>query len=302
MKRQTKVSSLTLELYLRGLATYKERKQVENALKTDNEFRKRYETVKKLDHEINQAVTQELSRLNIGETPPSIPPRRTRLIWVLAAAALFLLCAGIPLLFYLKNNGTDKGNTLVETNTEETSPEDKSEETRLTENVPETAPKETSPLEQPKEKEKIAETTRGGNITPNVPSPAVENQPSGAEIAAVPAPDNGVRMRGGEDQRGSAAAPVPESNLNIPPGITFIFENMFSNKNLNFIVIPSQITSIGKNAFAGNPIVSVTIGANVNVDDEAIPGNFAKAYNANGKKGGTYVRNDNNSAEWKIEN
>ncbi|MDR2922744.1 MAG: leucine-rich repeat domain-containing protein [Treponema sp.] len=124
-------------------------------------------------------------------------------------------------------------------------------------------------------------------------------QSGGAAIAA--APDTGIRTRGGADggqQGGGAALPEEQSNIAIPPGITFLFENMFANRNLTFVIIPSRISSIGKNAFAGNPLVSVTIGANVNVHDDAIPGNFAKAYNSYGKAAGTYTRANSGSGEW----
>jgi hypothetical protein len=114
---------------------------------------------------------------------------------------------------------------------------------------------------------------------------------SGISIAAAPEPDTGVHMRGG-------GQPEEQPNINVPPGLTFIFENMFADKQLSALVLPSRITSIAKNAFAGNPLVSVNIGANVSVHDDAIPGNFAKAYNSYGRAAGIYTRPDNNSEEW----
>jgi len=302
MKTQNPVSQLTLELYYRGLATRKETKQVEKALLADAKVRERYETLKQQEREINQFITKEW-RLNIPETPPvshGVIP-----VWGFAAAAAILICAGIPLFFYLKNKGANKNNAVAENAVEETAvqktaPENEiSEETRLAE--PETAPVNKTPsVEQPTKKEKTAQTPNK-ETKPN----STDFQPAGTEIAAVPTPDTGVRMRGGDqpkDQRGSAAAPEQVSNLNIPPGITFIFENMFANKQLSYAVIPGRITSIGKNAFAGNPLLAVTIGANVDVDAEAIPGNFAKAYNANGKAAGVYMRPNNHSEEWVKEN
>jgi len=45
-------------------------------------------------------------------------------------------------------------------------------------------------------------------------------------------------------------------------------------------------------------LLSVTIGADVFMEDNSIPGNFAKAYNGYGKQAGTYTRADVNNEEW----
>jgi len=123
-----------------------------------------------------------------------------------------------------------------------------------------------------------------------------DGETRGTEIAAAPQPDTGVRTRGGNSgQQNEVTTPSEqESNLNIPPGISFIFDNMFANKQLSYAVIPGRITSIGKNAFAGNPLLSVTIGANVNIDDGAFPGNFKDVYTSHGSAAGTYIRKDIN--------
>jgi hypothetical protein len=62
------------------------------------------------------------------------------------------------------------------------------------------------------------------------------------------------------------------------------------------VVIPSQISrwpvaSIGKYAFFDDQLASVTMPANVALEDGAIP--CKEAYEANGKKAGTYVRVNN---------
>ncbi|WP_461255657.1 leucine-rich repeat protein [Treponema sp. R80B11-R83G3] len=90
-----------------------------------------------------------------------------------------------------------------------------------------------------------------------------------------------------------------QSDINIPAGITFIAEGMFVNKELSHVIIPAWINIIEKNAFAGNPLISVTIGANVEIDNEAFPGNFADAYTSYGKSAGTYSRSDVSSEIWK---
>jgi hypothetical protein len=48
----------------------------------------------------------------------------------------------------------------------------------------------------------------------------------------------------------------------------------------------------------GNPLVSITIGANVTVYETAFPGNFAKVYGSYGKAAGTYTRPNSDSEEW----
>jgi len=176
------------------------------------------------------------------------------------------------------------------------------EEPKIAENTPieDKAPVPEQPVKRERgstnEKPKIAETP---NPKPAKPSTEKESKPDSGktEIASVPEPDTGVRMRGENSQ--NSTEPEKPPNINIPPGLSLIFENMFANKGLTFVIIPSRITSIGKNAFSGNPLVSVTIGANVSIEENAIPGNFAAVYNAGGRQAGTYTRPNTASEEWK---
>jgi hypothetical protein len=246
MKRINRVSQLTLELYNRGLATRKERKQVEKAL---------------------------------GQvTPPALVVFRRKKAVVITAIAAILLCAIIPTFFYLKGKNSNKENAIAESSVSET---------ETTEGLSLGDDEEIEGLEL------ISYDENRFNFEKKTETPVKSD---GVTIAAVP--ETEVRTRGSKNVQ----QPVPsdeQSNIAIPPGLTFIFENMFANKQLTAVVIPERITSIAKNAFAGNPLVSVTIGANVNVHDEAIPGNFAKAYNNYGKTAGTYTRSDVNSEEWR---
>jgi hypothetical protein len=82
------------------------------------------------------------------------------------------------------------------------------------------------------------------------------------------------------------------------PGLNFILDNMFANQGLRSVVIPGQVEIIGINAFAGNPLISIEIGANVLMAGSAFPGNFAKAYNSYGKVAGTYTRLNVDSEVW----
>jgi hypothetical protein len=306
MKNQNRISQLTLELYHRGLATNKERRLVEKALVIDSEVRKRYEALQESDHEIRRLVNQELKRLNIPERRPAPSPRK-KIAVVLILAAAVLICALIPAYFLLKNNDSNKTNAIAE----ETAPEiitDK--ETDFIDNFVKDIPdKEIAAAEEPPVilkpseppvKTEIVEKPRPAIVrtepaSPKEPESRVE--PSGVSVATVPSPDTGPRLRG-SDQQVTPAVPEEPANINIPPGLSFIFDNMFANRDLTFVIIPSRITSIGKDAFAGNPLLSVTIGANVSIEDNAIPGNFAGLYNSGGKAAGTYTRPNVNSEAW----
>jgi hypothetical protein len=316
MKKQNRISQLTLELYYRGLATNKERRLVENALATDSDVRRRYEALQESEREIRKLVTRELNRLDMAEVSASPSPKKKRAaVFILAAAVL--LCALIPVILYLKNSGSNKDNVI----TEETTHELNSEEPDFIEDVPNVEIADPSPSEPQVIRERsvsnsrteIAETPRTEPVRSAEPELRLEpgtaaeaegrgSPPArGVSVAIEQPPDTGIRMRG-QDQPAepSVTTTVPEvhSNINIPPGITFIFDNMFANSGLTFVVIPSRITSIGRNAFQGNPLLSVTIGANVSIEDSAIPGNFAAVYNAGGKAAGTYTRPDINSEAW----
>jgi hypothetical protein len=295
MKSQNRISQLTLELYHRGLTTRKENKLVEKALETDSEVRKRYTALQESEREIRQLVTKELARLNIAERPIIPAPHNKKLVAGFLLAAAILLCAIIPAVLYLKNSNSNKNNAIAEETVHEINIP---EETGFTEDVEEKAVSPEQPVRR--ERGSSAERTRIAESPRREGGPAVEQEfkpeSGGAEIAAIP--DTGIRMRG-ESQPDNAAVSEQEPNINIPPGISFIFDNMFANRNLTFVIIPARITSIGKNAFSGNPLVSVTIGANVSMDDNAIPGNFASVYNAGGKTAGTYTRPDTDSEAWK---
>ena len=353
MKSQNRISQLTLELYYRGLTTHKERKQVEKALVSDDEVRKRYETLQKSDKEIRQLISQEMNRLKIPERIFVPISYKRKIMWAIAAAAI-LIIALVPAILYLKTNVSNDKNAIVETPIYKTTTEEENEfisvEPMLSEKIavsPELPaaqeidnPKESieiassskgnavpdsksNPKESieiassskgnavpdskssPKESIEIAGSSKGDAIPDSKSTPKEETkfiaENSGVTIAAIPEPDKGIRFRGEtqtSDQPVTAALPEEPSNINLPPGISFIFGNMFANRDLNYVIIPSRITSIGKNAFSGNPLISITIGANVSIEDNAFPGNFTIIYNANGKAAGTYIRLDTNSEVW----
>jgi hypothetical protein len=284
MKRQNRISQLTLELYCRGLANNKERRLVEKALVTDSGVRKRYEALQESNREIQKLIAQELNRLNIQESYVSPSPRKKKILVGFILAAAVLVCVLASTILYLKNSGSNKDNAIAEESAHEINIDE----------IPDI--KIAEPFEQSVIRER-------GNSNDRTAEPELKIEPkSGVSVAAVPTPDTGVQFRGGEqsnDQDVTANIPEEPSNINIPAGITFIFDNMFANRDLSFVVIPRRITSIGKNAFSGNPLLSVTIGVNVSIEDNAIPGNFAYIYNSGGKAAGTYTRPDVNSEAWK---
>jgi hypothetical protein len=300
MKSQNRISQLTLELYHRGLATHKERKLVEKALETDGEIRKRYEALQKSDTEFRQLISKELDRLHIPERPPLPARRNVKVVFGIIAAAAILLCAIIPTILYLKGNGPNKGNAIAE----------ETKETGLI--SPEDIPiGEIGEIAVPSEPPTVRERGNANQRTPiaetprpepgRTAEPELQPENSGVTIATVPEPETGVRLRGGTqpvDPPGNTAVTEEQPNINLPPGLSLIFENMFANRNLSYVIIPSRVTSIGKNAFSGNPLLSVSLGANVSIEDSAIPGNFASAYNAYGKAAGIYTRPDINSESW----
>jgi hypothetical protein len=304
MKRKNRISQLTLELYYRELATYKERRLVEKALKTDINIQNRYKAIHESEQEFRESFSQELLRLEPHKLPPAPLKRKKIAIGILIAAVI--ICTFIPVFLYLKHNNSNKENAIAESSnkefetTDENYTKDNDERLASYEEEKQNIKDNTKPTEKTKpETTKRTETQQKG-IASETNKQNTDFQQGGVSVAEAPKTDTGIHTRGGsgEQQPDNSKSAEQESNLSIPPGITFIFENMFAEKQLSFVVIPNRITSIRKNAFSGNPLVSVTIGANVTVDDEAIPGNFAKAYNNYGKSAGTYTRPNSNSEAW----
>ncbi|MCL2443083.1 MAG: leucine-rich repeat protein [Treponema sp.] len=84
------------------------------------------------------------------------------------------------------------------------------------------------------------------------------------------------------------------SSVIIPDGVTIIGDYAFSHPGgtgtrLTSIVISNTVTSIGSRAFQYNTPISITIGANVLLDD-SFNYNFDNIYNNGGKLAGTYSR------------
>ena len=79
--------------------------------------------------------------------------------------------------------------------------------------------------------------------------------------------------------------------------VTSIGEHAFYMSRLISVTIPASVTEIWYGVFSGNPITSITIGANVTVVDGFGAG-FNQAYNDSGRQAGTYTGTDPDSSDW----
>jgi hypothetical protein len=271
MKETNNISDFTLELYQMGAASPDEEKIIKDALISDPEFRARYDELLQTDQKIRELYSWEsmpkLAALTKAAALAQNRPMRRRDGWiynkrfrkaVLITAAAVLLCAVIPALIYLKKHVSKDEMAIAGA----------------------------SGIESMDQELAFYDETKWQFDSPeSTEMPVVGNKPAKSpETEAVTAMP-------------PFAFTEQQSNI-IPAGITYIAEGMFVNRELSHVTIPDRIILIEKNAFAGNPLISVTIGANVTIDNEAFPGNFAGAYSSFGKAAGTYSRSDISGEIW----
>jgi len=95
------------------------------------------------------------------------------------------------------------------------------------------------------------------------------------------------------------------ANVTFGNNVKVIGDRAFENNKLSKIYLPNSVTSIGYNAFADNPVIRVSIGANVKLggkDSKGILGEgtgFNGTYlNNNRSRAGTYTRPNVKSGSW----
>jgi hypothetical protein len=88
------------------------------------------------------------------------------------------------------------------------------------------------------------------------------------------------------------------TELEIPENVEFIGNRAFANNQLTEVAILSSSVRILYEAFFGNQISSISLGENIDIEDDAFENNFTTFYAAKGKKGGRYTY-DNGT--WNME-
>jgi len=83
------------------------------------------------------------------------------------------------------------------------------------------------------------------------------------------------------------------TEISLPNGIESIGSRCFAGNRLTKIKIPHTVTLIGANAFSSNQIESVSLGANVQLERNAIGRGFEHFYRINEEKAGTYIYKSN---------
>ena len=96
----------------------------------------------------------------------------------------------------------------------------------------------------------------------------------------------------------SGSITIPDEINEVP--VTSIGNYAFADKELTSVIIPDSVISIGDGAFEGNPLISISIGANVSLGDFVLGNNagFNEAYTDAGKQAGIYIRLNALSTTW----
>jgi hypothetical protein len=286
------ISQLMLELYHLGAATRKERKLIDKAIKIDNNIRLRYEELKKKDNELKTLDKNKFTIIKNENYTDNILIRKKKVIWLAGIAAVLICTITFTIINRQKLNNSSFNKIAEEQNNIINNIDINDDKIiDIAENI--IIESDTINTETRNENEHIFENLHINEThsTTIAEIPNTDHEVYPGENPDIP-PSPILSMRASGDSLGYY-------NIYIPSGVTTIIENMFEGLQLDEVYIPRHITNIEKNAFANSTIIEINIGADIDVHDEAFPGNFASVYNENGRERGLYFRQDTSSHEWK---
>lgn len=299
------ISDFTLDLYsLDGLSPGK-RKKLEKAFASDSELLMRYNTRVKAKQELLErynANNQEdiyLQKKN-NSSNLTIKPKKYLRYYIAAAAVILFIFTFIFSFNYIKKNSINNTNDLLITQEDETNkdifpdqfPTITEESNIVIDNIEDSTilPNTNQTIAANNNQNKNPETTASHSLTNEVIPSSLHNE----------------TMYTSSDQQFNNPWQYhnPWQIINnhrhfvIPNGVEYIYDNQFFDNEIENIIIPSSVREIKEKAFDGNPLLSVTIGSNVSISLNAIPGDFVSAYTRCNKAEGIYTRSNISSNDW----
>jgi hypothetical protein len=106
---------------------------------------------------------------------------------------------------------------------------------------------------------------------------------AGKKITTVELPRTLTEIRGGAFRNNLLEA------VELPASLSAVGEAAFSGNSLREIVLPPYTGTVGERAFAGNRITRLTIGADVDIGENAFDYGFRTLYESSGRNAGVYV-------------
>ena len=121
------------------------------------------------------------------------------------------------------------------------------------------------------------------------------------QLTSVTIPNSVTTIGDSAFEGGLYDGSIPLTSVTIGNSVTTIGDRAFASNQLTSVIIPNSVTTIGGGAFQYNELTSVTIGANVTLEEAVVivdgspiytytfPGNFDTVYNNGGKLAGIYT-------------
>ena len=78
-------------------------------------------------------------------------------------------------------------------------------------------------------------------------------------------------------------------SVTIPNNMVVVGDRAFMNNLIDYVTILNSMATVGSQAFRGNGVTTITIGANVQIDNTAFGQNFHVFYNNNRQRAGVYT-------------